>query len=105
MNIMDIAKAIAPSANYDVIGIRPGEKLHEQMIGVEDAPYTYEYPNYFKILPMIHEWYKDPLRIKDGFKVSDNFSYSSDSNLNWMRIDDLRLWVDSRVTSINSNDA
>ena len=105
MNIMDIAKAIAPSANYEVIGIRPGEKLHEQMIGVEDAPYTYEYSNYFKILPMIHEWYKDPLRIKDGFKVSDNFSYSSDSNLNWMSIDDLRLWVDGRVTSINSNDA
>ena len=50
MSIGDIAKAVAPEAKHKVIGIRPGEKLHEQMIGVEDTPYTYEYDEYFKIL-------------------------------------------------------
>ena len=49
MNILDIAKAIAPEAKYKVIGIRPGEKLHEQMIGVEDAPYTFEYDDFQNI--------------------------------------------------------
>lgn len=102
MNIMDIAKAVAPSANYEVIGIRPGEKLHEQMIGVEDAPFTYEYSDYFKILPMIHDWHKDLSRIKDGLKVSDNFSYSSDSNSKWMGVDDLKLWVHSSFESDHS---
>src|SRR3546814_16181831 len=55
MKITDIAKAIAPDADIDVIGIRPGEKLHEQMISVDDAPYTYEYDHHFKVLPAINK--------------------------------------------------
>ena len=55
MNIIDIAKAVSETNEYEIIGIRPGEKLHEQMIGIEDAPYTREYPGYFKILPQINE--------------------------------------------------
>ena len=54
MNILDIAQACAPDAAHKIIGIRPGEKLHEQMIGVEDAPHTYEYDDYFKIIPAIN---------------------------------------------------
>ena len=50
MSIADIAKAVSPKAKFDIIGIRPGEKLHEQMIGFEDAPYTYEYGDHYKIL-------------------------------------------------------
>ena len=53
---------------HKFIGIRPGEKLHEQMIGIEDAPYTYEYPDYYKILPQINSWDKDRKRIKNGKK-------------------------------------
>jgi UDP-N-acetylglucosamine 4,6-dehydratase len=69
-----------------MIGIRSGEKIHEQMIGFEDAPNTYEYNDYYKILPTIHNWSKDPLRIKDGKKVADDFVYSSDTNTEWMGI-------------------
>ena len=53
MQITDIGRVVAPDANQRVIGIRPGEKLHEQMIGIEDSPFTYEYDEYFKIVPAI----------------------------------------------------
>ena len=48
MKLLDIARVVAPNAKHRLIGIRPGEKLHEQMIGTEDAPHTYEYEGYFK---------------------------------------------------------
>ena len=51
MKITDLACAVAPEAKQEIVGIRPGEKLHEQMISEEDSFYTYEYPDYFKILP------------------------------------------------------
>ena len=63
MTLDAIAKAVAPDASHEIVGIRPGEKRHEQMIGVEDARFTYEYDDYYKILPMINDWYKDPVRI------------------------------------------
>ena len=66
MKVTDIALAIDPNIEHKMIGIRPGEKLHEQMIGIEDAPFTYEYKDFFKILPSIHNWSKDPQRIRDG---------------------------------------
>ena len=94
MNITDIAKAVEPSAHQRIIGIRPGEKIHEQMIGLEDAMHTYEYSDYYKILPMIHQWSSDPARIKAGRKVSTDFQYTSDRNQEWMSVDQLRLWID-----------
>jgi UDP-N-acetylglucosamine 4,6-dehydratase (inverting) len=93
MNIMDIAKAISSQVNVEIIGIRPGEKLHEQMIGFEDAPFTFEYNDYYKILPSIYELNKDKGRIKDGKKVKDNFTYTSDNNTDWMTVDQLKLWI------------
>lgn len=54
MNVTDIARAVDLEAEFDIIGIRPGEKLHEQMIGAEDAYYTYEYDDYYKIIPLVH---------------------------------------------------
>ena len=71
MKVVDLAKTIAPNAKHNFIGIRPGEKLHEQMIGVEDAHFTYEYPEHYKILPQINEWDKDKNRIKSGVKVPE----------------------------------
>ena len=56
MKVIDIAETIAPGCKKVIVGIRPGEKIHEQMIGIEDAPFTYEYENYFKILPQINNW-------------------------------------------------
>tara|TARA_Y100001968_G_scaffold324692_1_gene364518 strand:- start:208 stop:1212 length:1005 start_codon:yes stop_codon:yes gene_type:complete len=93
MNIIDIAKAVCSESDYEIIGIRPGEKVHEQMIGLEDSRYTYEYENYYKILPMLNDLYKDKHRIKKGIKVKENFSYTSDSNSEWMTIEYLRNWI------------
>ena len=95
MRVIDIAKAIAPKAKHKIIGIRPGEKLHEQMISYDDANSTYEYSNYYKILPQINEWANDNLRIKNGIKVPEGFTYSSDYNSEWMTTSDLKKWIDS----------
>lgn len=93
MTILDIANAVAPEAKHKIIGIRPGEKIHEQMIGQEDAPYTYEYENHFKILPAINGWSKDPKRIGEGVKVDKDFIYASDKNSNWMPVEGLKEWI------------
>ena len=93
MKITDIALAIDPNANHKIIGVRPGEKLHEQMIGPEDALYTYEYNNYYKILPAIHDWSQDSVRIGNGKLVPEGFSYTSDNNEEWMSISDLQSWI------------
>ncbi len=100
MNILDIAKAAAPEAKHKIIGIRPGEKVHEQMIGLEDAPHTYAYKDHFKILPMIHNWSMDPMRIKDGAKVPENFIYTSDNNTEWMKSEELKVWIEENRKKI-----
>ena len=100
MQVVEIANCIAPNLKHEIIGIRPGEKLHEQMIGIEDAHYTYEYSDYYKILPAIHKWDGDSNRIKDGIKVSESFIYTSDNNPDWMTIDDLSDWIDKNKDSI-----
>lgn len=97
MNIVDVARAAAPDAKQVLVGIRPGEKLHELMVGPEDAQYTYEYDGYYKILPSINEWYKDKNRIGVGKKVKDGFIYSSDANSEWMSVDDLKLWISKNI--------
>ena len=102
MKITDIAEAVDPNARQITIGIRPGEKIHEQMIGQEDSPHTYEYDDYYKILPMIHQWSKDPNRIKSGTLVDPNFSYISDTNDNWMAVSDLRNWIKTNMISLIS---
>lgn len=93
MKITDVARAVAPQATHDIIGIRPGEKLHEQMIGPEDALHTYEYADHYKILPAIHGWSMDPERICGGVKVSPDFTYCSDNNREWMTIETLQTWI------------
>lgn len=94
MKVTDVARVIAPDARQDIVGIRPGEKVHEQMVGIEDAPYTYEYAENFKILPAIHNWAADPYRIKDGTPVPEDFVYSSDNNTDWMTDAALQNWID-----------
>ena len=100
IKITDIAKAIAPEAKHEIIGIRPGEKMHEQMIGKDDNYSTYEYSSYYKILPQINNWAKDSSRIKDGIKVPEDFIYSSDSNQDWMTKADLKAWIDKNYLNI-----
>ncbi len=95
MKVVELAKAIDPDAELEYVGIRPGEKLHEIMISIEDAMFTYEYDTFYKILPAIHEWYRDETRIKNGKKVPDGFYYSSDNNKEWMSKEELQSWIES----------
>ena len=93
MKVVDIATAVDSTAKQEEVGIRPGEKLHEQMIGEEDALYTYEYSDHFKILPSINEWSHDLERIGNGVKVDPDFTYCSDNNKEWMKISELKEWI------------
>ena len=98
MKVTDIALAVNEQAEQEEVGIRPGEKLHEQMIGLEDALYTYEYPEHFKILPSTNEW--EPEWIGNGKKVDPNFTYSSDNNKEWMTISELKEWIEKNSNKI-----
>ncbi|MDR7152329.1 UDP-N-acetylglucosamine 4,6-dehydratase (inverting) [Hydrogenophaga palleronii] len=102
MKMTDLASVVAPQARQEVVGIRPGEKLHEQMISTEDAYYTYEYPEHYKILPAINGWHECKERIKDGQKVPEGFSYTSDNNPSWMAPEDLEAWIESNRSKIGS---
>ena len=101
IKIIDIAKVIVPHAKHKITGIRPGEKLHEQMISRDDSFFAYEYSKYYKILPNIHEWGKDNLRIKKGKKVPEGFVYSSDNNQEWMTKSDLQKWINANNNFIS----
>jgi FlaA1/EpsC-like NDP-sugar epimerase len=102
MKVTDLARVVAPEARQEVVGIRPGEKLHEQMISVEDAHYTYEYPEHFKILPTINGWASCPKRIKTGKKVPEGFVYASDNNPEWMTDNQLQSWITANKEKIGS---
>lgn len=102
MKVTDLARVVAPECEQEIVGIRPGEKLHEQMISPEDAYYTYEYPEHFKILPTINNWGNSPERIKDGNKVPEGFIYASDSNSEWMTDTQLQAWIERNHEKIGS---
>jgi UDP-N-acetylglucosamine 4,6-dehydratase len=99
MGIMQIAEAMAPGKPTKVVGSRPGEKLHEQMIGPEDAPTTYEYADYFKILPSINTWDRNANQSQGGQLVPEGFIYTSDSNPDWMTVEELRQWVSANLAN------
>ncbi|MBC2836298.1 UDP-N-acetylglucosamine 4,6-dehydratase (inverting) [Paragemmobacter straminiformis] len=101
MRVVDVASVVAPDARQEVVGIRPGEKLHEQMVGVEDAPFTFEYDAHYKILPAINGWADSPARIKDGRPVPADFSYTSDNNPHWMSGPELAAWIDRNQAKID----
>lgn len=102
MKVTDLARVLAPDAKQEVVGIRPGEKLHEQMIGAEDSYFTYEYPEHYKILPQINNWDKDANRIKNGKRVPEGFVYASDNNTEWMSDTALRAWIDANQDKIGN---
>ncbi len=102
MRMTELAKAIAPDARLKIVGIRPGEKLHEQMISPEDSYHTFEYREHYKILPAINNWSTSEGRIKDGKRVAEGFSYTSDNNPDWMPVEQLRAWVAANRNKIGS---
>lgn len=89
--IMDVAKAIAPECEHRIIGIRPGEKVHEEMITTSDAFHTYDIGNYYTILPQIPIWkLEDFIKTYNARKVPEGFHYSSGENTEWETIEELR---------------
>jgi len=100
MKVTDLARSVDPEAKHEIVGIRPGEKLHEQMISEEDALYTYEYDGYFKVLPSINDWSSCEMRIKNGKKVMDGFCYTSNNNTEWMSVETLQQWINDNLEKI-----
>ena len=94
MNIMDLAKAIAPEAKIEIIGIRPGEKIHEVMISSDDALNTLEFESHYVIQPA-HPWWDNLgyIKIKGGKPVENDFVYSSDNNNDWLSVDRLKQYI------------
>lgn len=91
MNIMDLAKAIGPECEIKIVGIRPGEKLHEAMITEDDARHTIEFDDYYVIQPEFNWWSKEN---KVGSKpLASDFNYVSDTNSQWLTIEELRELV------------
>jgi UDP-N-acetylglucosamine 4,6-dehydratase len=90
MKVIDLARAIAPECRLEVVGIRPGEKLHEVMIPADESRNTFEYDTHYVIAPAFHEWSVFDFRSNGGRPVADGFSYSSDANDHWLTVDELR---------------
>lgn len=91
MRMTDLARAVAPECEIKIVGIRPGEKLHEVMVPEDDAYHTLEYDDHFAILPTFHEWSAETYIAENGGKLCpDGFRYSSDTNTCWLTIEELR---------------
>lgn len=89
MNIMDLAKAIAPDCKTTVVGIRAGEKLHETMISVDDARKTLEFEKFFIIQPDFNYWRKNS-NWKEGNRLEEGFEYSSEKNPWFLTVDEMK---------------
>jgi len=90
MKVIDLARAIAPECRLEMVGIRPGEKMHEVMIPGDESRKTYEYDTHYVIGPTFHEWTVFDHAANGGRLVSDGFNYSSDANDHWLTVDELR---------------
>lgn len=93
MHVTDLARAIAPEAEVVEIGIRPGEKLHEEMISAEDSFRTIRQPHRYVVGPTLAEW---TYRIPEGDQVPQGFSYTSNTNDQWLSVDDIRTLIQDR---------
>ena len=96
--ILDVAKAIDSNCELRVVGVRPGEKIHEEMITSSDSYRTYDLGKYFVILSSRNEWdLDDYITQNNAVKVKENFSYSSGSNLEWETVESLKLLIEKHV--------
>jgi len=97
--IMDVAKAVAPECEYRITGIRPGEKIHEEMISSSDSYNTYDLGKYYVILPQTRNWDLDEyIRHFNAKLVAPGFHYSSDENTEWETVESLRKLIKEHVT-------
>jgi len=99
MKMVDLARAIAPECRLEVVGIRPGEKLHEVMIPSDESHNTFEYDTHYIIAPAFHEWSVFDFGANGGRRVADGFSYASDTNEHTLSVDELREMVGHPVAA------
>lgn len=96
--IMDVAKAIGPNCKHEVVGIRPGEKIHEEMITASDSFSTYDLGKYYAILPQTHSWkLNDFIQHFNAKKVKQGFNYNSGENSEWLSVDEIRSLIKQHV--------
>ena len=93
MNIMELAKAIASECKHEIVGIRPGEKLHEVMITEDDARHTLELENYYIVEPEFKWWSNKKHMVSGGVSVPENFRYASNTNDRWLTVEELRKLI------------
>lgn len=92
--ILDVAKAIAPECEVQIVGIRPGEKIHEEMITYSDSFTTYDTGKYFVVLPQITNWdLTEFIKKFNAVKVPEGFNYNSENNTEWETVESLRLLI------------
>ena len=98
--IMDVAKAIGPECEHRIIGIRPGEKIHEEMITSSDSYNTYDLGKYYVILPTVTNWnMEDYKKAFNAQKVENGFSYTSGENKEWETVESLIVLINKHVSS------
>jgi len=96
--ITDVATAIGPECRHEVVGIRPGEKIHEEMITSSDSFSTYDLGKYYAILPQVHSWKLDDfIEHFKARKVPEGFNYNSGANTEWLNVDDIRKLIKQYV--------
>ena len=93
MNIMDMTEAIAPGCEVEYVGIRAGEKLHEALISEDEASHTVEFEDMFVIQPA-HSWWGEATWTQEGKRLPESFRYCSDSNPDWLSVEDMRSLLD-----------
>jgi UDP-N-acetylglucosamine 4,6-dehydratase len=92
--ILDVAKAVAPDCQIEIVGIRPGEKIHEEMITSSDSFNTYDLGKYYIILPSVPNWnLNDFIDTFNATKVSDGFNYNSGENSEWETVESIRSLI------------
>ncbi len=98
-NILDVAKAIGPKCNHKIIGIRPGEKIHEEMITASDSYNSYDIGNYFVILPTVPRFsLNEYIQEHNAKKLKEGFSYTSDKNDYWINTEEIRKLIKDHLT-------
>ena len=101
MKVIDLARAVGPDCNIDIVGRRPGEKLHEVMVTEDDAQNTVEYDDFYTILPTVRTWNQDELRANGrGKPCPEGFRYSSDSNTHWLTVAELQKMLEPAKASV-----
>jgi FlaA1/EpsC-like NDP-sugar epimerase len=96
--ITDVAKAIGPDCKHEVVGIRPGEKVHEEMITPSDSFFTYDLGKYYTILPSSHQWkLEEYIKEFGAVKVPEGFYYNSGENTEWETVEGLRELIKEHV--------